>query len=173
VRIQSPSRRSLIPFALVFLVVPSLSISAAEIRSLGEFEASAFAKQHRPTEKSSWPLKAGGTVTNYSYADPESDSSCSVEIVLVGDRIQRFSPYWYGESTLQPARFTARRERFLRDLFKSMSSQVDVDKIIVYVKANQAVRYPQGVASAPEQLVGGLHLKVGVTGSSLHVVARF
>ncbi len=68
--------------------------AAGDVRTLREFEASAFAKRHRPLRTSSWPLKAGGTNTSYSYVDPDSDSSCSIEFVIKENVIQSFAVSW-------------------------------------------------------------------------------
>ncbi len=54
-----------------------------------------------------------------------------------------------------------------------MSSRADANALIAYVKANQQLRYRGGMGTAPERAVGGLHVKAGVTGSSLIVVLRF
>ena len=92
---------------------------------------------------------------------------------LKADAIESFSVSWHGESRQQPARLTARPEAFLKELLASMSSRADANTVVAYVKANQQLRYPDGVATAPERSVGGLRVKAGVTGSSLLVVLRF
>jgi hypothetical protein len=148
--------------------------ATGNLRILGEFGASAFAKRHPPLRTSSWPLKAGGTNTSHQYVDPDSDSNVTIEFEIDNNVIQRFSVLWLGESKIQPATLTRKREAFLRELLASMSSRADANAVVAYVKANQQLRYPNSVGmTAPEHHVGGLKVKAGVTGSSLIVVLSF
>lgn len=166
--------RCLLRASLICLLpVAPVLVAAGEVRSTRDFEASAFAKQHKPLRTSSWPLKTDGTSASYAYVDFDSDSSCSVDFTLKGETIEKFTVSWHGESRRQPARLTTRREAFLRELLASMKSRADAGAVVAYVKANQQLRYPDGVATAPERLIGGLNVKAGVTGSSLLVVLRF
>src|SRR5262249_45588544 len=142
-----------------------------EIRSIKDFESSAFSRKYPAQRARSWALKSGGTNFSYSYADSESDSSCGVELSHNPQHITRYGISWYGESKQQTAILTRQREAFLRDLVSYIgANNLDANAIVGYVKDNQSKRYPGGMDTAPERTLGQYRMKVGVVGAALLVV---
>ena len=161
----------LFPFLAIFILLSDLPSShAGEIRTTRDFENSAFSKRYRAKSSDSWPLKSGGMNFSYAYADSESDSNCSVELSEDRNNVTHYGVVWNGESTLKPARLTAKREEFLKDLLSSISEKIDKDAVVAYVKKNQATRYPGGMNTAPQQKIGNISVRNGVVGPSLIVV---
>jgi hypothetical protein len=116
--------------APVGLLVASVA-SAGEIRSVRDFEGSAFSQTYRAKSQKSWPLRSGGTNFSYSYADSESDSSAGLEMSPDANRITHYGVSWHGESKQQPATLTPKREKFLRTLLASVNDRINGDAVVV------------------------------------------
>ncbi len=164
----------LFPFLAIFILLSDLPSShAGEIRTIRDFENSAFSKKYQAKKSDSWALKSGGMNFSYAYADSESSesvSNCGVELSADRNNVTHYGVQWHGESTLKPARLTVKREEFLRDLLSSISEKIHKDAVIAYVKKNQATRYPGGMNTAPQEKIGNILVRSGVVGPSLIVV---
>lgn len=166
------NRRALV--IAIGLVTLTLSKPAASQRvfilTLDGFEKSNFLKTHKPIRKSNWALKTGGTNYSYAFADPEgTDQNVSVDLSSEPLLLTRLGVSFHGTSVANAARFTERRERFLRDLLSSTHPDVHIDRLIALVKSEQARNYDGGSDQMPRVSLGSASAFVGTVGSSLIV----
>ena len=136
---------------------------------LDELESSEVFARHRLEKKKHWSLTSGGENFSYTFPDEESGDGIGLEVGPSANNITTVGISWYGESTDRPARLTAAREQFLRDMLSVIFPDIDRDAVVKVTRSEQSKDYPEGSDAMPRHTVGGYKVYVGTVASSLIV----
>jgi hypothetical protein len=148
--------------------LPQKTSPEAKLKSVAEFESSAFFKKQTLVSKDAWNLRAGGRNHSYSFKDFENpDSWFGVELTASGQGILEIGIHWNGKSTSAPARITTKKEEHLTDLAAFWGIGGQAGEIIEYAKGQQSKRYKGGSNEAPRTALGKITIHCGTTGETL------
>ncbi|MCX7192432.1 MAG: hypothetical protein NTY60_02200 [Proteobacteria bacterium] len=135
-----------------------------------QLEQSDFYKKNPPVKVDQWSLKTGGINYSYSFTDTASSYE-QVGVEFNHDKTGKahVSVMWHGSNISSPATLTIEREQFIIGLVNAIFPQIEIPKLIAYIRANQNKSSAKGWDALPRAEINGVRVYVGVDSPNLMV----
>lgn len=159
---------------LLSLLIASIAITvapAANSKTIADFESSTFYKKETLISKNpAYDLQTGGRNNSYSFKDTENTySNIGVDLTTKGQDIVKIGVHWNGQSTLHPAKMSAKKIEQINNLAAFWGIPNQAKAIIDYAKLQQLKNYSDGSDQAPRKSIGSINIHCGTTGETLWV----
>jgi len=165
-------------FTIIYTLIYTFGLASnsisSEIKTLDDFNKSAFFKKYQQTRPvDSWSLKNGGL--NYSFAfslgSEEPSSILAIEIVFKSKETPMVLSYgvtFYDDlATLsRPTKFTKSKRQILQDFIRSIDSSLPLKDIMVYIQEQSNFDYDR-ILDAPQKKFTKYFFRAGTVGPDL------